>query len=479
LTVCEDIGVWAAGLSLDGVPDRAIARGRLQQANMLAAREAGADLAAPFAAVAPDGPVGQVYADAAASIAHDWDDYLFMGHTCHSAVWASRAFSDDGDRELVAQIAGNEVGGRLGAALFLGPHNGQFWTSIHCASAAVAAGVGIGLDADRLAHAVAIALYQPPYGLWPGFMGPGSKLLTAAEPASQGTRAALLAAEGIDGALDIVENPRGLLAHFAFAARPAMLGALGRVWLTDTLAFKPAPGCAYLQAAVDAALRSEVAAGDVAEIDVAAGWITCGMEELGRGPDLTPVRVNFSAALSIAIALIAGRLTHEELDPAWLAEHETEVLELAASVRLRHDWELTAETLRGTVDAGAGLGDVPLRALSRVRRRMRELAMDELGIGWEALRELARDPAARRALGGITRRAFAGDQNRGGLDGVDTSAMRLTFPARLRIRLRSGREIEIAGDEPGSCGRPLGEQQTVVAEKCRLAGVESPTASPA
>src|SRR5439155_6946410 len=212
--------------------------------------------AAPFAGVAPDGPVGEVYAGAAASMAHDWDDYLYMGHTGHSAVWAARAFAPDADRALVAQVAGDEVGGRLGAALLLGPHNGQFWSSIHCASAAVAAGVGLGLDRERLAHALAIALYQPPYGLWPGFMGPDTKLLTAAEPAVQGARAAQLSAEGLDGPLGVVEDRRGLLRHLAFAGRPAMLGELGRVWLTDTLAFKPFPGCAYLQPAVEAALRS-------------------------------------------------------------------------------------------------------------------------------------------------------------------------------------------------------------------------------
>ena len=72
--------------------------------------------------------------------------------------------------------------------------------------------VALGLDAERTAHALAIALYQPPYGLWPGFMGPQTKLLTAAEPAAAGARAALLAAEGVTGALDVIEHPRGLLA---------------------------------------------------------------------------------------------------------------------------------------------------------------------------------------------------------------------------------------------------------------------------
>src|SRR5439155_23501209 len=144
------------------------------------------------------------------------------GHTGHSAVWAARAFAGEGGRALAAQVAGIEVGGRFGAGLLLGPHNGQLWSSIHCAAAAIAAGVGLGLDGERLAHALAIALYQPPYGLWPGFMGPDSKLLTAAEPAVQGARAAMLAAEGVDGALGLVEERRGLLRHLSFAARPAM-----------------------------------------------------------------------------------------------------------------------------------------------------------------------------------------------------------------------------------------------------------------
>ena len=85
---------------------------------MLSAAAAGEQAARPFAAVAPAGPLGEVFAGAAASIAHDWDDYLYMGHTGHSAVWTARAFApDDAERRFAAQVAGNEVAGRLGAAL--------------------------------------------------------------------------------------------------------------------------------------------------------------------------------------------------------------------------------------------------------------------------------------------------------------------------------------------------------------------------
>ena len=472
MTACEEFGRFAAGLSLGDVPERVAERARLQTTAVLAAGRAGERAAAPFAAHAPDGPVGEVYAGAAASIAHDWDDYLFMGHTGHSAVWAARAFApDDPERALVAQIAGNEVAGRLGAALFFGPHNGQFWASIHCAGAATAAGVALGLDEERLAHALAIALYQPPYGLFPGFMGPATKLLTAADPAAQGARAALLAADGVRGALDIVESPRGLLTHFAFVRRPKMLGALGNVWLTDTLAFKPLPGCAYVQAALEAILRAGVERSEIAHIDVDAGFLTISMERLAPPDGLTPAGINFSTARSIAVALVAGRLTHEELDPEWLAGHSAEVDELAGRVTVNHDWELTLETLRGTVDAGASTGDLSPGAWLRIARRARELQMVDV-LDRRELRTLVRDAGSRRELGRL-----AGRRGAGGLAGLDTDAMRLSFPCRLRIRTRSGRTLELDGEQRGSCGRPLAEQRAVVEEKARFVGLDAVSVS--
>jgi hypothetical protein len=471
VTICEEIGAWAAGLRAGDLPESVLERARLQSASIAAGREAGAEAAAPFTAAAPDGPVGEVYRSAVASIAHDWDDYLFMGHTGHSAVPAAETFAGDRERALLAQVAANEIAGRLGAALFLGPHNGQFWAAIHCASAAVATALGIGLDAERTAHALAISLYLPPYGMWPGFMGPQTKLLTAAEPAAAGARAALLAAEGVSGAPDVVEHPRGVLANLSFAPRPAMFGALGRVWLTDTLAFKRLPGCAYLQSVGEAALAAQVQPGEVAGIDVEAGWLTCEMEELGRGPELSPVRVNFSAALTVAIALRAGRLTPAELRPAWLAEKEIEIRALAARVSVRHDPSLTARTLLGTLDAGASLDDVAARDLLRIRRRLGDVNMDGANPGPALARAIAADSHLRRVLGRTLRARLAGRGAAGGIEDLEIGALRMTFPSRLHIRLRGGEVRTVEGAEPGSCGRSLDEQRAVVAEKLEVAGL--------
>lgn len=470
--ICEGIAEWVAGLSAGDLPPSVRERAELQAMSIAAGRAAGEAAAAPFAAVAPDGPVGEIYRSAAASIAHDWDDYLFMGHTGHSAVPAAAAFASDPERALVAQVAANEVAGRLGAALFLGPHNGQFWASIHCASAAVAAAVGLGLDAGRIAHAIAIALYQPPYGMWPGFMGPQSKLLTAAEPAAAGARAALLAADGVTGALDVIEHPRGVLANLSFAPRPAMFEGLGEVWLTDSLAFKRLPGCAYLQSVGEAACAAGVEAGEIASVEIEAGWLTCEMEELGAGPDLSPVRVNFSATLSAAIALLAGRLTPTELEPAWLAENERTIRALAARMSLRHDPALTAKTLLGTLEAGAspdlGLGD-----LLRIRRRLADVNMDEANPAPAILRALRADRRLRRALGSSLRDRLRGRPAGGGIRDLDIARLQMTFPSRLRIRLHDGSERVIDGTEPGSCGRPIDEQRAVVGEKLQIVGAVS------
>jgi 2-methylcitrate dehydratase PrpD len=467
MAICEEIAEWSVGLRGEDLPASVRERAELQALCVAAGCAAGEEAAAPFAAVAP---VGDVYRSAAASIAHDWDDYLFMGHTGHSAVPAAAAFTADPERTLVAQVAANEVAGRLGAALFLGPHNGQFWASIHCASGAIAASVGLGLDASSTAHALAIALYQPPYGMWPGFMGPQSKLLTAAEPAAEGVRAALLAADGVTGALDVIEHPRGVLASLSFAPRPSMFGALGAVWLTDTLAFKRLPGCAYLQSVGEAALASGIEADQVAGIEVEAGWLTCEMEELGRGPDLTPIRVNFSAILTTAIVLLAGRLTPAELDPSWLAAHEPEIRTLAERISISHDPALTAKTMLGSLEAGAS-PDLGLRDLLRIRRRLGDINMDEANPGPAVMRALRTDGELRRHLGRSLRARLAGSGGDVGIDGLDPTALRMTFPSRLRIRLRDGSTRVVEGSEPGSCSRPLAEQRAVVEERLVVAGV--------
>jgi hypothetical protein len=176
------------------------------------------------------------------------------------------------------------------------------------------------------------------------------------------------------------------------------------------------------------------------------------MEKLAAGEPLAAVRVNFSVALSTALALTAGRLTHEELTDEFLTERGDELRELATRVFVTHDWDQTAKTLQG---AGADLSDVPLRRLAGVRRRMQETGMDGFGIGLSDLRE-----GARRMDRSTIRTLFGRGQTR-----PDGGQLRMTFPCHVTVQLRSGGVLETDGRERGGSGASLEEQEQVVSAK--------------
>src|SRR5262245_45819022 len=269
----ERIASWAH--ALDGAPDEVCELARAQRRSVLAAiagssRDAAARrVLDAIASNAPEGDVpllgterrvraeDAIYAACALSIALDFDDYVCFGHTGHSAVLVPLMLAAetraDGRAQLMAQIAANEIEARLGGACLIGPLNGQLWSFIHAAGSAIAAGRLFELDERKMAHTLAIALYQAPRPTVPGFMAPDSKLLTASEPSVIGVRAARLAARGVTGPLDVLDHPHGFLSAFAFAPLARMLER-GDGWATRTLCVKPYPGCAYLDTTLDAVL---------------------------------------------------------------------------------------------------------------------------------------------------------------------------------------------------------------------------------
>ena len=372
-TTVERIAGWAAGLDPSTIPDDVLRLARAQRRSVLGAVAAsGADEASrrvlgAVSAWATPGPApvpatdvrGRVedalYAAAALSVALDFDDYLCFAHTGHSGVLVPLLLAAEhpasGREQLAAQVIANEVGGRLGGACLVGPLNGQLWSFVHAAGAALAAGRVLGLDAVRLAHGLALALTAAPRPTVPGFMAPDSKLLTAAEPAVAGLRAARLAAAGVTGPLDVLDHPQGFFSAFAYAPLPALLDALGAGWATRTLCVKPYPGCAYLDTTLDALGEiGPVPAAEVAGVDVDAGILTVGMDAMSAGyarADPTPVTVTFSVPWNVAVHVVAGRVTADEVAGPWLRAHAGDLARLAGGVRLRHSWPLTRRNLAG------------------------------------------------------------------------------------------------------------------------------------
>jgi 2-methylcitrate dehydratase PrpD len=485
-TTVERMARWAAELRLPDVPDAVVELCRAQRRSVLAAMVASTGDAAVRRVLdgvgswAADGPVAvpgldrpvsvddAIYAGTVLSIALDFDDYMCFGHTGHSAVLVPMllaAETDSGANEqLAAQVVANEVEARLGGACLIGPLNGQLWSFIHAAGGALAAGRLLGLDAGRLAHALAIALYQAPRPTVPGFMAPDSKLLTAADPTLAGLRAARLAACGVTGPLDVLDHPQGFLDAFAYSPLPAVLGGLGEGWATRTLSVKRYPGCAYVDTTVDALGElGPLDAGDVESVAVDASVLTCEMDALSSrygtdGPP-TPVTMNFSIAWNVAATLLAGQLTPAETNEAWLREHHAELARIASSVTLRHDWELTLRTAGAMAPllppralvAGAARGGL-LGGIRRVRKEHGGLQLDA-GL-LRSLRAIDTGAARRAARGGQLWDAEALD------------AFQMTFPARVRVRLRSGRELSAETDVPmGGAGNSTVTPELVSREK--------------
>lgn len=512
-TLSERIAQWICELRYDQIPGRVLEKTRLQYLSVLAAVFAGARTQAGQAVLSvvrrlePDGPctllpsgektgpLGALLGTCSLSMALDYDDYLWMGHTGHSAVLVPLVVGEFLKASwkdcLVASVVADEVEGRFGAACAIGPHNGQMWSYIHAFGAACAAAALLRLSPQQTTHAIGIALYQPPYPLLPGFFGPDSKLLTAALPSAQGVLAALCASEGMTGSARILDDPQGFLARIPFQSIPEMLGGLGEVWVTDTLAFKIYPGCAYLDCAVDAFFevlekyrRQEgrtLSPEQVREIVVRASLPTVIMEELSEKFALpgaiTLVQVNFSLRRSLAAALLAGRLSGEELRESWLEKHRVELEGLARRVRIEHDWLYTVKLLEGISQAmemgelaQSALGGIWLE-LPELVRKLRtahgdglKLSLGELG---RYLRQVpARERQKFRRL--LFSSLFSGSrktrQKPFSLSFARFGDLRWNFGARLSLGLRSGARLEAERLTPrGSAGDP--EQGKLVEEK--------------
>lgn len=223
------MGAWLAAQRWTTIPEPARRAARVQILNMVAAAHAsagskevrdlltampsGAGGATVLATGQRAAPADAAFVNAGFSMAQDYDDIIWIGHTCHSAVFAALAVAEaegKSSQDLIgAVVVANEIAGRIGGSTFFGPLNGQMWTFIHLVGGAAATAYLLGLDAEKATHALAIALSQPPFALQPAFFTPTSKFLAASIPTQIGIQAAYYARVGMTGALDILEDKKG------------------------------------------------------------------------------------------------------------------------------------------------------------------------------------------------------------------------------------------------------------------------------
>ena len=238
--VAESLAAWAAGLEPSD-DDLALARRSLVDT-----------VAVAIAARAH--PIGDLLgelsdAEAWAVLAHvlDFDD-LHMGSTSHvSAVCVPAVLATGGDAR--AYLAGAGVMARLGTALGW-PHYAAGWHATCTAGApgaAAGAAVALGLGADEVATAMALAV--PAAGGVQRAFGTAAKALQVGAAAQAGVRAARLAAAGASA------DPRALDQWLALVGGDADRLALDGPAVPGGLAVKLFPCCYALQRPI-AALRA-------------------------------------------------------------------------------------------------------------------------------------------------------------------------------------------------------------------------------
>ncbi len=247
---------------------------------------------------------------------------------------------------LGAIVAGYEVSGRI--ALALQPGHYRHWhtsATVGTFGAAAAAAVIMRLDVDRTAHALALAATMAG-GLQHSLRGHSmAKAIQVGHAAEAGCLAALAAAQGATGDLDVLHGAIGYAAATSGNAGSwdQALAGLGVRHLIGEITFKQY-GCsghaiAALDALVELERRHGFTAAQVAQIDVAGYAATKDICDRPEVHDATQAR--HSLQYCAAALLLTGGVRPQAFTAERLADPKLRALMARISVRL--DPQIAAE----------------------------------------------------------------------------------------------------------------------------------------
>jgi 2-methylcitrate dehydratase PrpD len=335
---------FAANVTLDAVPDEALAAARLAILDWIGVtlagsaepltrsllgvhRQWGGERQATVVGHRDRMPiVAASLVNGAAAHALDFDDYLADGviHATAPLVAGLLALAEArhvcGRDFLASYLVGYETHAHL--SLELGSpliHRGFHPTGVltHL-GVALAAGRMIGLDEDRLAMCLGVGATQAA-GLLTSF-GTMSKPLHTGKSATNGVLAALLVESGYTGSASALDGERGLPKVFADIELNEKVAAdLGARWLIRDNAIKPYAACGAIHAAIDAAtlLSTSVDPQDVDSVECQVSEVTC--HAAGITEPTTGLQAKFSTQYAVASALVSGRSDPPDFtDPAVL-----------------------------------------------------------------------------------------------------------------------------------------------------------------
>ncbi len=213
-----------------------------------------------------------------------------------------------GQDVLTAVVVGVEVASRVGNGLGT-PHFDRGWhvtgTMGHL-GAALAAGRLLGLTADQMRHALALAATQAAGHTEQ--LGSMTKSLHPGKAAADGVEAALLAAGGFTGPDGAIEGRRGLAALMSPSVDlDEVVRDLGVTWETDDNAFKPYSCGIVSHPVIDAAVTLHERGVDPARIrSVEAVVHPVVLDVMGVEEPESGLRSKFSVYHCFAVGLLDG-----------------------------------------------------------------------------------------------------------------------------------------------------------------------------
>jgi 2-methylcitrate dehydratase PrpD len=220
--------------------------------------------------------VNAVMSDAAASDDSDLRNIAHIGTivTAVSLAMAERTGAS-GRAVLGAMVLGYEVAGRIDEALTPGRSERGFHSSISTIfGGAVAAGCLLGIDAERMTQAIALAATSIG-GLHAAATTSVAREYHAGLSALLGIHAAMAAQKGFVAEKEVLEMPRGFFSAYGGDHLDDVTRDLGDSWdIVTNMAIKLVPGGhphhAAAEAAANAAIAGDVNPAEVQSIEVSA-----------------------------------------------------------------------------------------------------------------------------------------------------------------------------------------------------------------
>lgn len=404
------------------------------------------------------------------SMIYDYDDYLFAGHTGHSAVIPSLLLGEklslSGKDIILATVLANEVEGRLGASVLLGPQNGQLWSFIHLIGGIIVYSKLNNFSKDKIANALSLAFYQPPFANLSGFMGSPAKILTASYPLIQGIICVQLAQKGMRGCLTSIEDEKGFWNYFSYFPFKNFL-AKWEGFLTNTLSFKIYPGCAYIDSVMDCVfdiLKNEnfnISPKEIYKIEVEGNFFSVKMNEMSKpylkvkNENLTIL--NFTLPYNIAVGLMDKELTPTQFNYAH--RNNPEVWKLGEKIIVHHNATYTRRMVE----------NMPVSAfpLPSLKDDPVKLALFLKEINFENLfSKFTFFSGIRSGIELVTRNLFKSNQT---LSEEFVKKFKMVLPASVKIKTTKGKSFYEFREIPyGSAGESDKERRKHCIEKFLL-----------